>query len=306
MTGPEGVGKQRLALWTAQLLLCEAPGAEPCGQCRSCRLVLGLTHADLHWIVPIPRPKAGEPDKQVEEAAESIAEAAGGTAERAALRPGGRDVGPRDGHGAPHHSAGRADAGRGPTQGVHPRRGRAPGGAGVEPGGGERPAQALRGAAGGNVLPADGRGPREAAPHDPVACGAVPCRPADATPRCGSSWPRSSIRRWPARSLTRLVAQAGGSIGAALAERRTGPGEPRTAAAAWLEAVLAGAGPAAERALAQTRLVRTRRVHRPARRRRRRRSATRPVSRWAERDESGAEGAGRARSRRHCSPPRRW
>src|SRR5512147_2798993 len=75
VTGPEGVGKQRLALWTAQLLLCEAPAAEPCGQCRSCRLVLGLTHADLHWIVPIPRPKAGEPDKQVEEASESIAEA---------------------------------------------------------------------------------------------------------------------------------------------------------------------------------------------------------------------------------------
>ena len=74
IAGPEGVGKQRLALWTAQLLLCEAPGAEPCGACRSCRLVLGLAHADLHWIVPIPRPKASEPDKQVEEAGESLAE----------------------------------------------------------------------------------------------------------------------------------------------------------------------------------------------------------------------------------------
>ena len=74
MTGPEGVGKQRLALWLAQLVLCEAPAEEPCGRCRACHLVLGLTHADLHWIVPIPRPKAGEPDKQMEEAAESIAE----------------------------------------------------------------------------------------------------------------------------------------------------------------------------------------------------------------------------------------
>ena len=74
MTGPEGVGKQRLALWLAQLVLCEAPADEPCGRCRACHLVLGLAHADLHWIVPIPRPKAGEPDKQMEEAAESIAE----------------------------------------------------------------------------------------------------------------------------------------------------------------------------------------------------------------------------------------
>jgi DNA polymerase-3 subunit delta' len=28
----------------------------------------------VHWLVPIPRPKAGEPDKQIEEAAESLAE----------------------------------------------------------------------------------------------------------------------------------------------------------------------------------------------------------------------------------------
>jgi DNA polymerase III subunit delta' len=72
-TGPAGVGKQRLALWLAQLVLCEQKGEEPCGACRPCRLVQGLGHADLHWFVPIPRPKAGEPDKQVDEAAESLA-----------------------------------------------------------------------------------------------------------------------------------------------------------------------------------------------------------------------------------------
>jgi DNA polymerase-3 subunit delta' len=71
--GPAGVGRQRLALWLAQLLVCEQPGDEPCGTCGPCRKVLGLAHPDVHWFVPIPRPKATEPGKQVEEAAESLA-----------------------------------------------------------------------------------------------------------------------------------------------------------------------------------------------------------------------------------------
>ena len=73
LTGPAGVGKQRLALWLAQLALCEQEGPEPCGACRPCRLVAGLSHPDVHWFVPIPRPKASDTDKQVEEAAQSIA-----------------------------------------------------------------------------------------------------------------------------------------------------------------------------------------------------------------------------------------
>ena len=74
ISGPAGVGKQRLALWLAQLVLCERRKSEPCGQCRACRLVDGLAFADLHWFVPIPRPKAADPDKAVDEAAEAIGE----------------------------------------------------------------------------------------------------------------------------------------------------------------------------------------------------------------------------------------
>jgi DNA polymerase-3 subunit delta' len=73
VTGPTGIGKQRLALWLAQLSLCELGAREPCRVCRQCRLVEGLAHADVHWFVPIPRPKAGDPDKQTEEAAEALA-----------------------------------------------------------------------------------------------------------------------------------------------------------------------------------------------------------------------------------------
>jgi DNA polymerase III delta prime subunit len=74
-TGPAGVGKQRLSLWLAQLVLCERRGSEPCGECRTCRLVGTLSHPDVHWFIPVPRPKASDPDKQVEEAAQSLAQA---------------------------------------------------------------------------------------------------------------------------------------------------------------------------------------------------------------------------------------
>ena len=73
LLGPHGVGKQRFALWLAQLLHCERPAAEPCGACRPCQLVQGLSHPDVHWITPVLRPKAVDPDKQVEELEEALA-----------------------------------------------------------------------------------------------------------------------------------------------------------------------------------------------------------------------------------------
>src|SRR5436309_1212660 len=89
--GPPGVGKQRLALWLAQALVCEKPGnpkglpdgrgsgetgkGEPCGQCRPCRLVLNLSHPDVHWFVPVePAKKGADAAKQVDLAAEALAE----------------------------------------------------------------------------------------------------------------------------------------------------------------------------------------------------------------------------------------
>lgn len=80
LEGPEGVGKQRVGLWLAQLMFCESARAggptvgSPCGSCRGCRLVLELSHPDLHWIVPVVRPKGSDPDKQVDEVAEALGE----------------------------------------------------------------------------------------------------------------------------------------------------------------------------------------------------------------------------------------
>ncbi len=56
LRGPPGVGKQRLALWLAGLVLCEAPAERPCGRCTSCRLAADLQHPDIHWFFPLPSP----------------------------------------------------------------------------------------------------------------------------------------------------------------------------------------------------------------------------------------------------------
>lgn len=74
--GPGGVGKQRLALWLAQLLLCEADHRdEPCGTCRGCRLVLTLSHPDLTWLVPLePGKRTADTDKQVDLVEEALGE----------------------------------------------------------------------------------------------------------------------------------------------------------------------------------------------------------------------------------------
>lgn len=61
--GPQGVGKERLGLWIAQRLLCEAPVSGPCGQCSPCQRIERLEHPDVHWFFPLPRPTASSPEK---------------------------------------------------------------------------------------------------------------------------------------------------------------------------------------------------------------------------------------------------
>ena len=62
LQGPRGTGKQRLALWLGQLLLCDSP-LRPCGRCQNCQYTRNLTHPDLHWY--FPRPKLKDPDPQL-------------------------------------------------------------------------------------------------------------------------------------------------------------------------------------------------------------------------------------------------
>ncbi len=56
LMGPAGIGKQRLALWLGQRLLCESEGGErPCGACQQCRYTFAWQHPDLRWFFPRPR-----------------------------------------------------------------------------------------------------------------------------------------------------------------------------------------------------------------------------------------------------------
>src|SRR5882672_4994700 len=75
LEGPPGVGKQRLALWLAQALVCNAGVGEGCGKCQHCKLVLSLSHPDVHWLVPLElSKKGGDADKQVELVEEALTE----------------------------------------------------------------------------------------------------------------------------------------------------------------------------------------------------------------------------------------
>jgi DNA polymerase-3 subunit delta' len=64
LQGRRGVGKQRLALWMGQYLICERATRErlpaPCGECQHCRYAERGMHPDLHWFFPRPRLKDGD------------------------------------------------------------------------------------------------------------------------------------------------------------------------------------------------------------------------------------------------------
>ena len=52
--GPEGVGKDAMAIEFARVLQCEAGGQEACGTCDACAKMANLQHPDVHFITALP------------------------------------------------------------------------------------------------------------------------------------------------------------------------------------------------------------------------------------------------------------
>lgn len=52
LSGPDGVGKRRLALEMAKALNCESSQGRPCDSCRFCQQITRGTHPDVHGVLP--------------------------------------------------------------------------------------------------------------------------------------------------------------------------------------------------------------------------------------------------------------
>ncbi len=53
--GPEGVGKDAMAIELAKTLNCERGGIEPCDNCPSCKQADSLQHPNIRLVFPLPR-----------------------------------------------------------------------------------------------------------------------------------------------------------------------------------------------------------------------------------------------------------
>ena len=86
LQGAAGIGKQRLALWLGQVLLCGADGERPCGLCENCKYSLQLQHPDLRWFFPRPRIAVGT-DPALEEVQSDYEETIAGRVKANGLYP---------------------------------------------------------------------------------------------------------------------------------------------------------------------------------------------------------------------------
>lgn len=64
-SGPDGVGKQALAIELAKAIFCRSEGEKPCDTCDNCRRVAHFSHPDFIFIFPMPKSAEVEEERRV-------------------------------------------------------------------------------------------------------------------------------------------------------------------------------------------------------------------------------------------------
>ena len=157
ISGPAGVGKQRLALWLGQLGPLRAAGA---GALRALPRLSAGGGADSRrspLVRPDPPAQGGGSGQGGGRGCSGARRGDGGAAREAAVRAARRHGQPLDGLGSAAAPPGGADRGGRRPAGLHPGRRRAAGPTGVESGGGQRAPQAAGGASGRSAVHPDRR-----------------------------------------------------------------------------------------------------------------------------------------------------
>jgi DNA polymerase-3 subunit delta' len=63
--GPEGVGKEALAIELAKALFCKSAQTRPCGECSACRRVGAFNHPDFIYLFPMPKSAKAEEEREI-------------------------------------------------------------------------------------------------------------------------------------------------------------------------------------------------------------------------------------------------
>jgi DNA polymerase III subunit delta' len=64
-TGPEGAGKEAMAIEFAKTIYCNSDAAKPCDQCSSCRRIGHFSHPDFLFFFPIPKGVSVDEEREI-------------------------------------------------------------------------------------------------------------------------------------------------------------------------------------------------------------------------------------------------
>ncbi len=64
-SGPEGVGKEAMAIELAKALYCTDTENRPCNSCSNCQRIGAFEHPDIHFLFPAPKSATIDDERQI-------------------------------------------------------------------------------------------------------------------------------------------------------------------------------------------------------------------------------------------------